>query len=299
MKPFLFSLALLIFGLAPLAAQPVMPARPVDPNQPRPALPAASDSLTPAPQTASPSTNSGPAPQVVVTVIADSSLKQVLQELAQSWADTQDTGPQVPLTLTNAGTLRAKVEGSSVASSWDVVISADVADVKDMTSHGLLLADGQRTLARNTLVIYGRTALVRDDDLDWYDLIGSEWKKIAMGNPELVSSGRVARRALRKHDLFGDDRKDAFVFTQTEVLALGVLQREQADAAFIYKTDEGNIKLPGFDIFQINSDDAPPIFYTASVSHLAKNPALAHAFIDFCASDPAKAIWAKYGFETN
>jgi molybdate transport system substrate-binding protein len=295
MNRFLVCFALLLFSLAPLSAQRATPAQPADPNQARPALPVVPDSITP-PQTTMPSTNSAPAPQVAVAIIADSSLKQVLQELAQSWADSQDSGPQVPLTLTNAGTLRAKVEGGS---TWDVVISADVADVKEMTASGLLFADGQRSLARNTLVIYGRKALVKDDDLDWFDLIGTEWKKVALGNPDLVASGRVAKRALQKHDLLGDDHKDTYAYAPTETLALAVVQREQADAVFFYKTDAAKISLPGFELFPVATDDAPPVFYTAAVCRLAKNPTQARAFIDYCGGDAAKVIWAKYGFETN
>lgn len=298
MNRLLFTVALLFFSLAPLAAQPAIPARPADPHQALPAQPVVPDSITP-PQTSTSSTNSAPsaaAPQVAVSVIADSSLKQVLQELAQGWADTQDSSPQIPLTLTNAGTLRVKVEGGT---AWDVIISADVQDVKAMTDKGLLFADGQRSLARNTLVVYGRKALVKDDDLDWFDLIGTEWKKVALGNPDLVASGRIAKRALQKHDLLGDDQKDAYVYTQTEALALAVAQREQADAVFVYKTDVAKISLPGFDLFPLKTEDAPPVFYTAAVCRLAKNPAQAHAFIDYCGGDVAKVIWAKYGFETN
>jgi molybdate transport system substrate-binding protein len=301
MNRFLICLALLLLNLAPLCAQPATPAQPVDPNQPRPAMPVEPSPVPTAPAASSAATNAPPAPtpQVAVAIIADSSLKQVLQELAQSWADSQDSGPQVPLTLTNAGTLRAKVESGSSDSTWDVVISADVADVKEMTDKSFLFADGQRSLARNTLVIYGRKALVKDDDLDWFDLIGTEWKKVALGNPDLVASGRVAKRALQKHDLLGDNNKDTFVYAPTETLALAVVQREQADAVFFYKTDAARISLPGFDLFPVTTDDAPPIFYTAAVCRLAKNPNLARAFIDYCDSDAAKMIWAKYGFETN
>jgi molybdate transport system substrate-binding protein len=301
MNRFLPCLALLIFNLAPLSAQPATPARPADPNQARPALPVVPDSLTP-PRMTTPSTNKAPpatAPQIAVAIIADSSLKQVLQELAQGWADSQDSGPQVPLTLTNAGTLRAKVEGGSSSSNWDVIISADVADVKEMTDRGLLFADGQRSLARNTLVVYGRKALVKDDDLNWFDLIGTEWKKVALGNPDLVASGRVAKRALQKHDLLGDEHKDTFVYAPTEALALAVAQRDQADAVFVYKTDAAKISLPGFALFPVTTEDAPPVFYTAAVCRLAKNPAQARAFIDYCGGDAAKAVWTKYGFETN
>lgn len=301
MNRLLFCFALFLFSLAPLFAQPAIPARPADPHQALPAQPVVPDSLTP-PQAATPSTNNVPlatAPQIAVSVIADSSLKQVLQELAQAWADTQDSGPQVPLTLTNAGTLRSKVESSSSSSAWDVIISSDVADVKALTDKGLLFADGQRSLARNTLVVYGRKALVKDDDLDWFDMIGTEWKKVALGNPDLVASGRVAKRALQKHDLLGDDHKDTFVYASTEALALAVAQREQADAVFVYKTDVAKFNLPGFDLFPLKTEDAPPIFYIAAVCRLAKNPAQAHAFIDYCGGDVAKVIWAKYGFETN
>jgi molybdate transport system substrate-binding protein len=298
MKPFFISLLILATGFAPLSAQHAVPAQPADPNQSRPALPVGPDSITP-PQAAGPAATNAPgttAPQVAVAVMADSSLKQVLQELAQAWADSQDSSPQMPLSLTNAGTLRAKVETNPV---WDVVISADVADVKAMTDKGVLFADGQRSLARNTLVVYGRKALVKDDDLDWFDLVGSEWKKVALGSPDMVASGRVAQHALQKHDLLGDDHKDIYVYAPTDALALAVVQRDQADAVFAYKTDAARMNLPGFEIVAMNTGDAPPVFYTAAVGKLAKNPALARAFIDYCGGDAAKAIWAKYGFETN
>jgi molybdate transport system substrate-binding protein len=294
--------ALTIFGPSYLYAQPAIPAQPADPNQARPAMPVVPDSITPpqmTPPTALPATNSAttaPSPQVAVSIIADSSLKQVLQELAQGWADSQDNSPQVPLTLTNAGTLLSKMEANP---AWDVVISADVADVKEMTDRGVIMADGQRSLARNSLVVYGRKALVKDDDLDWFDLIGTEWKKVALGNPDLVASGRVAKRALQKHDLLDDDHKDIYVYAPTEKLAIGAAEREEADAIFVYKTDLVGLNLPGFDSFPITTDDAPPVFYTAAVSRLAKNPTLAHAFIDYCGGEAAKTVWAKYGFETN
>lgn len=299
MKLQILSLALLLFSLVSLSAQTVTPARPADPNQAIPAQPVEPVPVPPPPKTPAPATTNAPASaasSVAVTIIADSSLKQVLQELAQSWADSQDSSPQVPLTLTNAGTLLSKVESGTV---WDVVISADVQDMKEMTEKGLLSADGQRSLARNTLVIYGRKALVKDDELEWFDLIGTEWKKVALGNPDLVASGRVAKRALQKHDLLDDDHKNVFVYAVTEALALGVVQREEADAVFVYKTDLAKVSLPGFEVFPLKTEDAPPVFYTAAVSRQAKNPAQARAFLDFCGSDAGKAIWAKYGFETN
>jgi molybdate transport system substrate-binding protein len=298
MKRLSLFFAFLLLALAPLHAQ--TPARPADPNQARPALPVVPDSLTP-PGMETPATNAAlpstaPPTQASLSILADSSLKKVLQELAQGWADAQESSPQVPLTLTNATTLRSRVEANSGA---DVIISADVADVKAMADKGLLFPDSQRSLARNTLVVYGRKALVKDDDLDWFDLIGTEWKKVALGNADLTASGRVAQHALQKHGLLNDDNKDLFVYVPTEAQALATAEREESDAVFVYKTDLAQVNLRGFDVFPIKTEDAPPVFYVAAVPRLAKNPTQARAFIDYCSSEPAKAIWAKYGFETN
>jgi molybdate transport system substrate-binding protein len=288
------ALALAVVFLAPLHAQPAKPAQPADPTQARPALPV-TDELTPN-RPASPATNSAAPVAGAISIIAESSLKAVLAEIAQAWADNQDPAPQLPLSFTNSGTILAKVEGGP---GFDVVISADVADIKAMTDRGVLLADDQRSLARNSLVIYGRKALVKDDDLDWFDLIGSEWKKVAVGNPSQVASGRVAQHALAKHGLLDDDHKGLYTYAMTDALAIAIVQRDQADAVFAYKTDVAKLNLNGFEIYPLNTDDAPPVFYTAAVCRLAKNPAQARAFIDFCGGNDAKAIWAKYGFETN
>jgi molybdenum ABC transporter molybdate-binding protein len=294
---FLFLLGIPTLGQTPAQPAdpntpiPAVPVQPVPVVTPPPAAPAAASPPAPAADAASP--NAG-GPQL--SIIADGSLKAVLSELAQTWADKQDTSPQLPITLTNAGTMRSKIEAGG---TWDVAIDADVADVKAMTDHGFLLADGQRSLARNTVVIYGRSPLVKDDDLDWFDLIGTEWKKVAVGNPDLTASGRVAQRALGKHGLLDDDHKGDFIHTANETAALQLLQREQAEAAFVFKTDLADINLPGFESFPIKTEDAPPIFYTAAVFRLAKNAPLARSFLDFCGSAVARAIWAKYGFETD
>ena len=290
-------LALLLLSFSPLAAQALTPARPADPNQSLPAQPVTPPSIVPTAPPAGDSAAPATTSPVALSIIADSSLKAVLQELAQGWADSQDTNPQVPITLTNAKTLRTKVEAAP--SDWDLVISADVEDVKEMTDNNLLVADGQRSLARNTLIIYGRKALLKDDQLDWFDLIGTEWKKVALGDSDLVESGRVAERALKKHALLDSDHKSLYIYKPTDALVLGVAEREEADAVFCYRSDLAGVTIPGFDIFQPDTEDAPPVFYTAAISRLAKNPAQAQAFIDFCATDAAKAVWIKHGFETN
>ena len=160
----------------------------------------------------------------LLAIIADSSLKAVLSELAQTWADAQQANPQVPITLTNAGTMRAKIESGG---GWDLALDADVHDVKALTVSGFLLSDWQRSLARNSLVVYGRSPLVKDDDLDWFDLIGTEWKKVAMGNPGLTASGRVAQRALGKHDLLDDEHHNDFASVPNETAGLQAVQRSR------------------------------------------------------------------------
>ena len=293
-------------GLIPLHAQVPVPARPADSNQAIPAQPvvptAPADTNAPPSVTNAPTADTNaapanpPAPVVTFTVLADVSLKKVLQELAQSWADSLPSNPQVPLSLTNAGTIRNKIMDGEV---WDVVISPDVDDVKAMTDKGLLLAPGQRSLARNTLVVYGRHALIKDDDLEWFDLIGTEWKRVALGNPDLVTSGRVAKRALDKHDLYDGDHQKLYTVAPNEERVLAVAEGERADAIFVYKTDLVGINLPGFEGYPLKAEDAPPVFYVASIAAKSKNPDLGRAFLDYLTGESARAIWIKYGFETD
>jgi len=303
-KRWCLALALVFCGGSLSQAQ--VPAQPADPNQAIPAQPVqpAAPAVAPipaAPASATPSTDATTAAVPVTTgpsisIIADSSLKAVLQELAQTWADSQASSPEMPITLTNAGTMRAKIEAGGI---WDLALDADVDDTKAMTTSGLLLPTGQQSLARNTLVIYGRAPLVKDDDLDWFDLIGTEWKKVAVGNPDLTASGRVAQYALRKHDLLDGDHKDVYVHAANENAALALLQREKADAAFVFATDLPGINLPGFQPFAIKAEDAPPVFYTAAIFRLAKSPDLALAFLKYISGESARPVWAKYGFETD
>jgi molybdate transport system substrate-binding protein len=310
MKRLFLMCAVFVMAANSLHAQPATPAQPVSPDQARPATPVAPDELTPngtAPApgasmsavTPAPSTNATPAATNAppsVSVIAETSLKGVLAELAQAWADNQDTSPQMPLAFTSSGIIAAKVQADPV---YDVVISASIDDMKSLTDKGVLVADGQRMLARNSVVIYGRKALVKDDELDWFDLVGNEWKKVALGNPDQVASGRVAQHALQKHDLLDDDHKDFYTYVMTDNLAIGQVQAEKADAVFAYKTDVDKLSLNGFEVFPLDSADAPPVFYTAAICRQSKNPALARSFLDFLGSDAAKLVWAKYGFETN
>jgi molybdate transport system substrate-binding protein len=292
------ALTLGFFGALHASAQTPVPAAPVDPNQPIPAQPVPAQPVAPPPTATAPApaTNASAASGPQLSILADSSLRAVIQELAQTWADDQPTSPQVPITLTNAGTIRTQLNSNPV---WDVVISPDAADMKALTEQGLLFADGQRSLARNTVVIYGRKALLKDDALDWFDLVGTEWKKIAFGNPDLCTSGRIANRALKNHDLLDEEHKSIYVYAGTEALALQIVERDQADAVFVYRTDLGSAAVPGFEVVPLNAVDAPPVFYLAAVGRLAKNPDAARSFIAYCGSEAARPIWTKYGFEMN
>ncbi len=287
-------LLVLFFVLGAGFAAAQTPAQPVDPNQPMPVQPVPAQPAVPSiePSAQNPAPDAGPS----ISVIADSSLKNVLQELAQAWADSQPDGPRLPLTLTNAATMRSQIQSNP---AWDVVIDADLDDVKALTDQGLLAADGQRPLARNTVVLYGRSPLVKNDAPDWFDLVGGEWKKIALGNPDLTVSGRVARHALQQHDLYDDDHKPLYFLEGTEALAIRKVEQDEADAVFLYRTDLAAVSVPGFEVMPLDGGDAPPVFYTAAIGRLAKDPVRARAFIEFCASDAARAVWTKYGFELN
>ncbi|MEJ0000098.1 MAG: substrate-binding domain-containing protein [Verrucomicrobiota bacterium] len=187
-------------------------------GQARPATPVNGDVVAP-PRPAVPSANAAPAAppaEATVAVIAESSLKAVLSNSRRPGPTASPTARRCRL---RSPTLARSSPGSRPTPGFDVVISASIDDIKTLTDRTLVLPTASASLARNSVVIYGRKALLKDDDLEWFDLVGSEWKKVALGKPDLVSSGRVAQRALQKRGLINDDNKDVFTYGMTDSLA--------------------------------------------------------------------------------
>ncbi|MEZ0296573.1 MAG: molybdate ABC transporter substrate-binding protein [Candidatus Methylacidiphilales bacterium] len=298
------------------SAQPVKPATPVTPPRPKqvpaakavPAAPEASEAKSKAEKAkekekARPATAAGGS-DPVLTIAVDGSLSGVIRELVQTFADQYSDAPSIAVELTNAGTLQNKL---AEAPRWNVVIVAGMDEAKALTNAGRIDQEGQKLVARNTLVVYGRRP--KDPGLanaKWPALMGTEWQTVALGTPGLTASGRTAEAVLKKRDLLGKlEAAKAITYGGTESIVLNYLKKGEADALLLLKTDlrmtstwppAAKQLLLEYAVYAIDEADYAPVMYTAALLPGTSRKEEALEFITFLVSPAARAIWVKYGF---
>jgi len=230
--------------------------------------------------------------QDVLTVAGDSSLRNALQELAQAWADNTDDNKKVELSISNMETLKGEV---GKGAPWDVVILAGAEEARQLTEQGKLDPQGQRKVARNELVVFGKKALLKDEEPEWHDLLRNEWRRMALGNPALTASGRYAQKAMESRDLWDRVKAEARL-APTEALALDFARRNEVDGVFVFRTDLKGVTLDLYEIYPVDSKDHPPILYVAAAIKGGAKIALARDFVQFLVSEEAVPVWKKWGF---
>jgi molybdate transport system substrate-binding protein len=112
---------------------------------------------------------------------------------------------------------------------------------------------------------------------------------------DAVPAGIYGKAALTSLGLW-DDVAPLIAQSDNVRAALAFVAQNEAPLGIVYATDaavEDNVSIIG--TFPAGSH--PPITYPAALTTQADSP-LAQAFLDYLASDTARAIWADYGFDT-
>lgn len=225
------------------------------------------------------------APAAPLTVLAASSLTEVLQRVATRW-QAKGNGA-VTFSFDASSRLAKQVEGGAPA---DVFVSADQEWMGWLEKRGLV--DGRVTLAGNTLV-----AVVRADattsPADTKALANPAIQRLAMAG-ENVPAGRYGRAALQSLGAW-EAVKGRVIHGDNVRAALTWVATGEADAGIVYATDalvEPRVRVA----FTFPSSSHPPITYPAAVVRSSPHAADARAFLDFCRSAEARALFAAAGF---
>lgn len=225
------------------------------------------------------------APAAPLTVLAAASLTEVLQQLGASW-QAKGNGA-VRFSFDASSRLAKQVESGAPA---DAFFSADQEWMDWLDARGLV-AD-RVTLAGNTLV-----TVVRNDaptpPADAKGLAGPAIHRLAMAG-ENVPAGRYGRAALRSLGVW-DAVKDRVVNGDSVRAALTWVATGEADAGVVYATDarvEPRVRVA----FTFLASSHPPIAYPAAALRGSAHLADARAFVAFCASAEARAVFAAAGF---
>ncbi len=221
-------------------------------------------------------------------VLAASSLKQPLEELADHWAAQGHDRPV--FSFASSAALARQIESSSAA---DLYISADHTWTDFLITQGRIDDAGIRTIARNQLVLAANTDAGLADRTGPETTLGAALKagRVVVGNPDTVPLGRYTRDALDRQGLW-QAIEGSIVPAASAQQAVRLVSRGETPLGIIYLSDTvGNQHVA--TLHRIETTE--PIEYLA-----LRLPASAHPdadrFLDLLTSERAAEIFQKHGF---
>ena len=172
----------------------------------------------------------------------------------------------------------------------DVFASADQETMDSAVKKSLVDPATRRDFALNDLVLItpANGTLTGPDGL-----ADAAVKHIAIGTPESVPAGRYAREALTSAGTW-EALQSKFVFGNNVRQVLSYIQRGEADAGFVYRTDA---LAGGKDVRIVTAMTGhKPVCYPIAVAKNSADRNDAQKFVDFALSPRGLEILAHYGF---
>jgi molybdate transport system substrate-binding protein len=221
-------------------------------------------------------------------VFAAASLTDALTKIAPAYEASSGEKLQFNFAASNA--LARQIQEGAPA---DVFISADEAKMDALQKAGMILEGTRQSLLSNTLVV-----VVEADSPLKLDsaraLAQPAVKRIALADTRGVPAGIYAKEYLEKTGVW-KEVKDRVVPTENVRAALAAVESGNADAGIVYKTDAVISKAVKVAC-EVPAKEGPDISYPIAVVKESKNAEAAQKFLDYLKSEPALAIFRKYGF---
>lgn len=225
-----------------------------------------------------------------LVVFAAASLTEALTDVGAAYAKTGHAAPVFSFAASSA--LARQIENGAPAALF---LSADEEWMEYLAARELIDANSRVSFLGNRLVL----VVPKGESLGVtigpnFDLAGAlKGRKLALADPTAVPAGRYARAALTFLGAW-KNVEPLIVRADNVRAALTFVERKEAAAGIVYSTDAvltEKVEVAG--TFPANSH--PPISYPVAIIHKNDSPE-ARAFRDFLLSEPAKAVYRKYGF---
>jgi molybdate transport system substrate-binding protein len=220
-----------------------------------------------------------------VAVLAASSLTESLQAVGTAW--TAKGHPEIAFSFDSSSRLAKQIEAGSPT---DVFFSADVEWMDELARKGWIDESTRADLVGNELVVVvaaGKGSTIGSAK----DL--ARVQHLALGG-ESVPAGKYARAALTSLHAW-EPVKDRVVNGDNARAVLAWVANGEAEAGIVYATD-ARVEPKVVVAFTLPSSSHPPIVYPAAVVKNAKHADEARAFVAFCRSTEALAIFEAAGF---
>jgi molybdate transport system substrate-binding protein len=228
------------------------------------------------------------APPAPLTVSAAISLTDAMEVLGPMY--TKGAAAAIRFNYGGSNALaRQIVRGAPV----DVFISADEAQMDVVGGAGALAPGTRVKLLGNTMVV------VRHRRRPWIGggeaLRDSQYRRIAIGDPEAVPAGVYAKRLLMQDGLW-DILQPKLVPVGSVRAALAAVDNGGADAALVYASDAFSYRGSAIEVLKSWPPNAPGIVYPAAVLRSSRHLAEAARFLTFLCGADAAAVFERHRF---
>jgi len=223
-----------------------------------------------------------------LTVSAAASLKETLEEIEPLYRH-HTSSTTITYNFGGSGTLEQQVEQGAPV---DVFISASPREVEALALKGLLVEESRKDLVKNEVVL----VVPRDSKLviGFGDLMNSDVKRIAIGDPEAVPAGQYAKEVLTHLRIF-EGLQPKLILTRDVRQALAYASMGNVDAAVVYETD-ARVATQVKVVAVAPPGSHEPIVYPVAAVKTQHSPAAAMGFVQFLLGAEAQAVFAKHGF---
>jgi molybdate transport system substrate-binding protein len=221
-------------------------------------------------------------------IFAAASLTDALKEIAPAYEAA--SGDKLQFNLAGSNALARQIQEGAPA---DVFLSADEAKMDALETAGLILDTTRTSLLSNSLVI----VVASDSSLAIAapkDLAGPGVTRLALADTKGVPAGVYAKEYLEKIGVW-EAVKDRVVPTENVRAALAAVESGNAEAGIVYKTDSAISKVVKV-AYEVPVAEGPKISYPMAVVKASKNSVSAEKFLAYLQSEPALAVFRKYGF---
>ncbi len=243
----------------------------------------------PAPQPSQQTTVQPAAQTSTLLVAAAASLQKALQEITPLYTQA-NSNQTINYNFAASGALQQQIEQGAPV---DVFISAAEKQMKALQEKGSFASGTQRDLLTNQLVlITPKQAAV--SLTDFQQLVKPEVKRISIGEPRSVPAGQYATEVLKNLGIL-EQVQSKFVFGNNVKSVLTAVETGDVDAGIVYITDaksSDKITIAATADQKLHS----PIRYPIAVLKSSKSIDSSKQYVEFLQSEPAKAVFEKYGF---
>ena len=243
-----------------------------------------------------------PAAEGELIVFAAASMTETLTEIGDLFM-AANPGVDIVFNFDSSGTLKTQIEeGADV----DVFISAGQKQMNqlDITADPEVNTDGLDYVLEGTRfnILENKVALAVPDGnpagIESYDdwaakLAEADDLFLAMGDSD-VPVGQYTQKILAYYGLDEEALASVITYGSNVKAVTGAVSEGNVPSGIIYQTDAFSAGLEIIDT--ATKDMCGQVIYPAAVMNVSANPDLAQAFLDFCRTPEASAIFEAVGF---